>query len=61
MKFITAVCAACLFGVIGATMYSCQNARDQYYVAMNKCTDKNGTWVPKNDGSTYTGMCIYPH
>jgi hypothetical protein len=61
MKTIAAICAFCLFAILGAITVSCKDARDQYYAALNNCTAKNGTWVPSRDSTANSGMCIYPH
>lgn len=64
MKTITTVIVIGLLGVLAAVLYSCKDARDQYYSAMNRCTDARGTWVTANNTggeNTYAGMCIYPH
>ena len=62
MKTITAICAFCFLAALSGVLYSCSDARAKYYDALNRCTASKGTWVQNNQqGSMYTGLCIYPH
>ena len=45
--------------LVGGVFYGCQQSSTRYYDAMNKCTERGGTWVPSNN-STYNGLCLYP-
>lgn len=48
-----------ILAVVGGSLYGCQQSNNKYYDALNKCTDRGGTWVPNTNGVN-TGLCISP-
>lgn len=46
--------------ISAAGAYSCTVTNNNYYTAMNRCTDAKGSWVPTHSGIA-DAMCIYPH
>lgn len=56
---IAIICATiAVLGLIGASLYGCQQSRDTYYAAVNNCIARGGTWVPTGQSTDNQGACI---
>jgi len=60
MRFGFTCATLCFLGLLTTILVSCQESREAYYSAMNRCTDNHGSWVPNHNGSG-DALCLYPH
>lgn len=52
--------AAVLLGLFSLIGFSCQQARSNYYAALNACILHGGTWIPTGNSEGYNGACVHP-